>query len=113
MLFDYNGYIELNCDRCGEEFDFPLNFEDETILKYGEESFIDEGVWVIESTAKDLDVKHFLYESICLSIPGKVTHDDSDDKNCDENMLNKLENFSDNNDNTEVDPRWAALNKLK
>lgn len=113
LQFEYNGFIELNCDKCGGEFNFPVYFEDETILKYGEESFIDEGVWVIENTAKEVDVKHFLYESICLSIPSKVSHEDNDDENCDEKVLEKLENLSDSNDNKEIDPRWATLNKLK
>lgn len=109
------GVVVLTCDRCAEAMNYPLDFTTKTIVKYGEEEFVDEGIWEIPTGDKELNLSHFFYETVCLQLPGRVTHDDSSDgKKCDKEVLKKLEeltvgNKTDNN----IDPRWAALNKLK
>lgn len=117
LLFDFNGFINLDCDRCADAFSFPVSFKNETILKYGSEAFIDEGIWTVENSTKELDVKHFLYETLSLAISSKVTHEDADE-NCDPVVIEKLNSYSkaysdDNNESESTDPRWDALNKLK
>lgn len=113
LFTEFSGKLKLDCDRCGEQFYFPIESENETVLKYGNESFIDEGIWMIEQNQKDINIKHFLYETICLSIPSKVTHEDSLDEECSQELLDKLASYSSDKDNKNTDPRWDALNKLK
>jgi len=112
LFFSYDGTVNLHCDTCGGKFDYPIDFSDETILKYGEENYIDDGVWVIDNSTKELDIAQYLYESLCLEVPKKVSHEDSLDEECDKEVLEKLADLSQANNN-KIDPRWDALSKLK
>ena len=110
-----NGQVEMDCDRCGEMMNFPVNFRESTIVKFGEEEFVDAGIWEIPTTQKDLDVTHFLYESICVQLPTKVTHDEAvKGEECDQETIQRLDALqSGSREKKEIDPRWEALNKLK
>ena len=109
------GVLELDCDRCGDLMHFPLEFEENTVVKFGEEEFVDAGIWEIPSKNKDLDISHFLYESVCLQLPAKITHDEAiAEESCDEESISRLNALQGgNNETKEMDPRWEALNKLK
>ena len=110
LTFKYSGYIDNVCDHCGDDFKFDIQFDFDTILKHGKEELEDDGMWIVDNHCVELDVKHYLYESLCISLPSKIVH--TDEKDCNQELLEKLNNYSGGAEN-EVDPRWEALNKLK
>lgn len=111
LAFHYDGFTDSVCDRCGDDFELALNFKFETLLKHGKETLEDEGIWVIDKSCVELEVKHYLYETLCLYLPSRITH--STEEECNQELLNKLIELSSGTENeNKVDPRWDALNKL-
>jgi uncharacterized metal-binding protein YceD (DUF177 family) len=109
--FSYQGYVNQTCDRCGDDFELPMSFKFDTLLKHGPEAMEDENLWVVGQDCVNLDLHHYLYESLCLFLPTKVTHKKESD--CNQELLKKLEDLSNNTENkNNTDPRWDALNKL-
>jgi uncharacterized metal-binding protein YceD (DUF177 family) len=122
LQFHFNGEVTVVCDRCLELFTLPLEFDDFLIVNFVshiDESFQnDENIWQIHEKAYELDLTHFLYESIELALPTQLLHPEDENGNpiCNPNMLEKLAELAPNTNahhDTETDPRWDVLNKLK
>ncbi|MFT6746354.1 MAG: uncharacterized metal-binding protein YceD (DUF177 family) [Glaciecola sp.] len=109
LVFKYSGYVDNVCDRCGDDFKFDVQFELDTILKHGEEELQDDGMWVVDNNCVELDLRHYLYESLCICLPSKIAH--ADKKDCNQDLLKKLKEYSGETE-SDVDPRWDALKKL-
>jgi uncharacterized metal-binding protein YceD (DUF177 family) len=111
--FDFKGWVEVVCDRCLEKFDHPVDGHERLIVKFGEafEEQSDEVV-IIPERAYEFNISSYLYEFIKLSLPMQVIHPDDENGNstCNKEMLDRLSNH---HEETESDPRWDALKKLK
>jgi uncharacterized metal-binding protein YceD (DUF177 family) len=111
------GSVRVVCDRCLELFDLPTTFKGEIFAKIGsaEEETDDEIIFLSEED-HEVNLAQYLYESVCLSLPLQRYHGLNGTKasDCDKEMLAKMNivNESENTDD-EIDPRWAALKKLK
>lgn len=114
LKFVFEGYVELPCDRCGDDFNFDVNFFSETIVRYGSESFEDEGLIIITNQTSELLISHHLYETIMVNLPQKIVHPEVNGKStCNVENLKKLQELSEKNKEETTDPRWDALKKLK
>lgn len=122
MNFHVEGTIELTCDRSLDLFDQPISFESRMIFKYGEEEKeLSEDVMVIKKDCQTINLADLIHEFIGLEIPMKKLHprfQEEEDENDDEFIM-IYSSQQDNDDSDEqqeeqnVDPRWAALEKLK
>ena len=115
ISFHFHGEILLPCDRCLESVALPLDFTESLIVKFssmGELNTEDE-VWIVPENEYDLDIFHFVYESIILAIPLKIAHPEAADgtSGCNPEIIEKLEKFSIKE--FENDPRWDALKNIK
>ncbi len=113
LLFDIDGYVEVLCDRCGENFRQPLQTRQNIYIKFGDEEYEEsDEVYVISQNEYEIDVSQFLYEFINLSLPYRKIHplDENGNEQCDQEVLQKLEEIEKDNS---TDPRWDALKKLK
>lgn len=110
--FHFHGYVEVTCDRCGEEFNLPLDSNERYIVKLGAE-FVEESddMITIPSTEYKFDLAPYLYESLHLMLPPKVVHPDDEGGHslCNPDTLRKLEEMS---PHTSPDPRWNILTRL-
>ncbi|HAZ23472.1 MAG TPA: hypothetical protein DCY95_01275 [Algoriphagus sp.] len=129
MEFDIAGHVRLTCDRSLEEFDYPLDIQEEIIFKYGsEEKEIDDNIYMITRDTPSINVAQLIYEFILLAIPAKKIHpdhrnelDEEDDSDIDGQYIyiddqsdwEEEEENSEENEHTPVDPRWEMLKKLK
>ncbi len=125
------GVVNVPCDSTNENFDLPIENEFNLIVKFGEEFNNDhDELLVIPFTAHEIDLTHYIYELLVLSIPVKRVHPDvvEDEDEFDEDEFDSL--FDDDNDdfdniedfddedidedsnNKEIDPRWDELKKL-
>lgn len=135
LFFELEGKVVVLCDRCLEEMDQPIKTSGHLIVRMGKE-FMDDGddIVVIPEEQGVINVSWFMYEFVELAIPIKHVHPFG---HCNTGMASKLsehlvdsdsfedddESFSsatmdvlndgDSSDNDPIDPRWAALKKLK
>ncbi len=116
LWFHVNGSVKIQCDRCLDLFDQPIESENKIFVKYGEESF-DEGddvIWVGQGD-NHINVAKLMYDFIILSIPIKHVHPEKPDgtTECNPEMLEKLNKVeTSDNEPKGTDSRWDELKKL-
>jgi uncharacterized metal-binding protein YceD (DUF177 family) len=111
--FSIHGTIEVNCDRCNELFDLPVEGNEQLIVKFGSEELEeDDTLVVIPDTAYEIDLSHYLYEIIHLLLPARRVHgeDEGGKSLCNPETLKRLDSLA---EEEKTDPRWDALKKIK
>lgn len=109
-----NGQAEVICDRCLDPFNQPITFEGSLYIKttYSESDEGNDELILLAPEENEVDLSHYLYESICLSIPYQRVHPVVKGKStCNAEMLKRLKGYQAGDE--ELDPRWEALKKLK
>ena len=117
LVFTIKGNVKLICDRCLEDFDYPVESERELLVKFSEKPVEDEAELIyLHPSEFQVEVAQFIYEFVILSLPIRRVHPDGEDGNslCDPVMLKKLEElrYHGNNLNDPEDPRWNALKNI-
>jgi uncharacterized metal-binding protein YceD (DUF177 family) len=113
--FQVNGTVSLACDRCLEDFDYEMIFDFKLIVKFEERDDKigdEEDVIYLSKTETHLYLKEVIYDYILINIPIQVVHpkDKNGNDTCNPKVLEKLNVKKTEED---LDPRWAALSKLK
>ena len=118
--FELKGTVEVTCDRCGDEFNMPIESSQQLIVKLNAENFEDnDEIISLPASEYEFDVSHYIYEYIILSLPARRIHGEAegDDSVCDPEVIRKLEEVarreSEKKNDDDIDPRWAALKDLK
>ena len=79
------GYVIVECDRCLEDCRIPIDYDGHLVVKFSDEiSDCDGEVMWIPQGEVELDLAHYIYESIVLSLPYSRVHPDGE---CDPEML--------------------------
>lgn len=113
MEFEISGTVNLSCDRCLTNYDFPIQASEKLVLKTGNPDDSTDEILVVNEHDGGADVSHYLYEYIMLALPSRrVPCEIEEDFECDYDTLEKLDENSTNEEN-EVNPMWEKLNKLK
>ncbi len=118
----FEGEVVAECDRCLAPVTLPMNFDERLIVKlvaenYRSEEEQEDDIWMMDENTYEIDLFHFVYESIVLALPIRIVHeDDADgDPTCDPEVMRRLDEM--NAENTEkeqdTDPRWDALKNIK
>jgi uncharacterized metal-binding protein YceD (DUF177 family) len=111
LYFEIDGTVKVNCDRCGESFDFQLSTENELVVRFANETdFSDDDVIFLDDSKYKVDLSQHLYEFVMTALPRRRIHDDGE---CNEEVLNLLDGEEEETNENEIDPRWEALKKLK
>lgn len=115
LVFEFalKGEIFTDCARCTAEVAIPVSGTEHLIVKFGDSAEVelnDEIIWLPES-AFEIDLSQQLYEYIHLLLPVRSVHKSK--KDCDPEVLEKLEKLLVKKDESEIDPRWEELKKLK
>ncbi|GGD77985.1 hypothetical protein GCM10011514_47440 [Emticicia aquatilis] len=117
--FDIRANVELTCDRSLELFDEEVQVEERYIYKFGDryEEITDE-IEMIPYGADTINIAQHIYDFIGISLPMKKLHPRFRDEDIDEDGLlvytsEKEEQPTDEPKEQEIDPRWAALSKLR
>lgn len=125
LSFDIHGTVNLICDRSLEAFDYPLELEESILLKYGsEEKEIDENIWMITRDTPKINIAQLIYEYVLLGIPPKKIHPDYRNELDEEDLQveggyvyldtdQQLSEHTEKNQESQGDPRWELLKKLK
>jgi len=91
-----SGEMQVQCDRCLANFQLPVSYSGHLVVRFSEtEKEPDEEVIFLHPDEYRLDLRQFLYECLCLSIPLRKIHPDLQDgqPGCDPEMLGKLDQY--------------------
>jgi uncharacterized metal-binding protein YceD (DUF177 family) len=116
--FDITGVLQLVCDRSLEEFDFPFATSESIILKFGDhDEELASGIRILNRTTQQINVAQDIYELISLTVPMKKLHPRflTEEYNDSEGFVvySTLKEDKKEAEEIIIDPRWAALTKLK
>jgi uncharacterized protein len=120
LFVEIIGNVKVMCDRCLDYFDLQIDYKGTLYIKFvnGNENSkeqIEEDFISISSSNKELDITHYLYESICLSIPYQRIHpvNKNGRSSCNKKMLEKiLEHSANKQIDNSIDPRWMKLKDI-
>lgn len=119
LWFHVKGTVNIQCDRCLDLFDQPVESENRVFVKYGEEKFEegDDVIWISPGETH-ISIAKLIYDFIILSIPIKHVHsDDAYGRSlCNPEMLKRLNLLSvkvePEEEPEKTDSRWDELKKL-
>lgn len=116
MDIDMDGEIWNDCDRCTASIPVTIHNSYTVFVKQSVEKVLndddEEEIIYISKEDTEIDISHFLYEFVHLSVPVHVICDNpGKTEYCDTDILRFLEKAP--TDDTITDPRWAELDKLK
>ena len=112
---DVWGDVTVECDRCLDELEMPVDVEIRLSVKYGNEEDSDEvnpgerEVIFVPETDADLDLGQIIYDYVCLSLPMQRCHDEGD---CDPAAMAYLTGEKSQTDEVPADNPFAALKGL-
>ena len=118
LRFDVDGYVNVPCDRCGDDFKLRLWDEFNLVIKLmgedaGEIEDEDDVVFIARSETV-IDISNWLYEFVMLSVPLQHIHPDNADgtSGCNPQALNLLDKLSEPPEHIQ-NPLWKGLESLK
>ena len=110
LNFQVQGAVEVLCDRCADDLSLVLRHKEMRIVKFSQEEFDStDDVMVLGPDDHELDVSHMVYETVALALPSRRVHSV---ESCNHEVLDKLEEYQENEKENDVDERWSALKKL-
>ena len=103
--------IDIACDICGDNLDFKIKNETEFIIKESTKiNNSDDEIIFIDPKQKVIELDHFFYELIYISVPQRITHESSKSE-CNIEMLRLIEKYK---KNKKIDTSsWDKLKELK
>ncbi len=114
--FHIKGTINTECDRCAEDLEMNIEGENIHFMNFSEDKteMHDDDISILNANAYEVNISDLIYEYIIILIPTKRVH--INNKAC-ESLLEEFsisnEDDIENETEEDVDPRWAALKKIK
>lgn len=105
--FQFEGVVNVECDRCLELMEQPIHGECSLRARLGEEDDDDGEMLTVAEHPGTLDLSWHLYEMVALEIPIRHVHPDGE---CNAKVMEMLNGKT---QEQQTDPRWAALEQLK
>jgi uncharacterized protein len=120
LEIEIEGKVGVICDRCLDTFDAEVEFSGVLYIKFSgnddSESESNEELLVLSPDDFEVDLTHYLYESICLGVPSVRVHPlNSKGKSaCNKEMIKIIKEHSGGQASkiVEIDPRWEKLKNL-
>ena len=110
LEFSFEGLVEVMCDRCADYYHQKVSGNEKLIIKVVAEPEEDtEDIVYISESQYMINVSHYIYEFIELSLPMRRIHPETGDEICNQETLEKLEQIR---ITEEIDPRWEALKNM-
>lgn len=112
-----SGTIEIQCDRCLDYFNYPVDYTANLVVKFGdEEDLSNDELWILHHNEHELNMEQFIFECISLSLPIQKIHPEKADgsEGCNPEMLDRLNDHKAeyHDHKQETDPRWNGLKDL-
>jgi uncharacterized protein len=88
-----SGKIQVQCDRCLDYFEMDVDYAGHLIVRFSEqEEADDDEILFLHPEDQKLDLKHYFYECISVSLPYRKVHPDlqGGESGCDPEMMKRL-----------------------
>lgn len=92
LIFDLEGEVLVECDRCLEFFNMPIKSSNSLVAKFNASEADDMEIIHIPRTETEINIAAFLYEFVILSIPAVKKHDDAG-LECPTDMFDYLDDY--------------------
>ncbi len=113
-LLSIKGFVELICDRSGDEFDYQIDITHKIIFKFSDKNeMLDEDIYFIEHGTRTLDFTQIIYDLILLSVPMKKLHPRYSDEDPAQEHVFVFGDLPSIEETPVADPRWEVLRNLK
>ena len=114
---DIEGVVTVECDRCLEMLDMPVDVQVRLSIKFGEEEASEIGqetereVIFVKEDEAELDMSQIIYDYACLALPMQRIHEDGE---CDPEAMKYYGLQADPDDSAEEDGEnpFAALKNM-
>ncbi len=106
--FEFDGTVKVECIRCLELMDWPIQTHCNLAAKFGDEDDDDGEVLTVAENPGVVDLSWQMYSFLALEIPIRHAHPDGE---CNQQVMALLGGADDAEKS--VDPRWVALQQLK
>ena len=118
LNFELEGQMTLICDRCTDQFIQKINYDFDLIVRFSDiiEESDNEELLILSPNDHTISLDDYFHEFVLLSLPTKRAHSDIED--CNQEMIKKIDEMGyygseDEEEENEIDPRWADLKKIK
>jgi uncharacterized metal-binding protein YceD (DUF177 family) len=111
------GTLGVVCDRCLETIDLPVKATYLVVCKMGGDAEVQDHnseeseLVILTSHDFKINISQWFYESVLLALPMLRNCDNLQVKPCNQEMLKRLNELSDDGEET-TDPRWEKLKEL-
>ncbi|MEI7595717.1 MAG: DUF177 domain-containing protein [Bacteroidota bacterium] len=108
LNFTFYGFVGATCDRCGEDFDLPIEGTQQVFVKFGHgyEAAADD-VIILPENEYEVDINQMVYEMIGLAIPIRKVHSENENKSqCNTATIKLIEELQPKENNN---PSWNKL----
>ena len=118
LNFQASGTINVNCDLTNERYDESVNTDFDLVVSFGDEyNDENEAILILPHAEYEINVAHYIYELIVLSLPQKRVHPGVEAGTLGSDILKQLEDLSPKSlenkpPKEDIDPRWETLKKL-
>ena len=89
-VFQVEGLVTTDCDRCTDPIEVEVSGEYQIIYKFGGDPSENEGLVVLDEQAFELDIKMNIYELIAVALPIRSVHELED---CNPEMIELLSKY--------------------
>ena len=112
VQMEFYGTVLTDCDRCTDAIHFPLEGDYEMIIKFDADEREEEEVVYIHPDSPDYNCSKLIYDAIMLALPMNKTCDEVEDKECDPDVISRLDRAPEET-NEEGNALAEALKNLK
>lgn len=87
---DIEGTVTMECDRCLDDVDVPIDFHSSVAVKFAktdEHDVEDDQFLIMDPTEAELNLSQFIYDYVCINLPVQIVHEEGE---CNPDMLNRL-----------------------
>jgi uncharacterized metal-binding protein YceD (DUF177 family) len=118
LHFKTTGFLTLPCDRCLQAVNVPVSDESELLVKFSANpAESTESIWYLPTTAWEINVGQYLYETLNLLMPLRVSCEVGESGHCQSDFESLMQKYdgskADSEESSDVDPRWEKLKNLK
>lgn len=110
LTFDVaiDGVAYVECDRCLDELEYPVETEDTLYVKFSEEEIEFDGEVMWLNPADDqLDLSGYIYETLLLSLPYQRVHESIEE--CNQEMIARFKIVSEEEFEEMTEPQEKSL----
>lgn len=108
--FDISGTVNITCDRCSEMYDQEINGQNQLIVKFGDGTLQNtDDMLILQKSESEMSISLYIYEFTHLLLPQKRVHPEGE---CDQNVVDKLNELNTADKFKGTDPRWDALKEV-